>query len=99
MAGIRSARHGEVLRVKVSGRLSVGDMRRLEHACAPALTSNTANLELDLRRVTHIDTTATAFLERMSQRGARVARPLQMETENEPMSHRGRSPDRNMKKA
>jgi hypothetical protein len=76
MARIRSTHHGNVLRVKISGRLSIGDMGRLEHACAPALTSRAANLELDLRRVTHIDATATAILERMSQRGVRVDRPV-----------------------
>ncbi len=81
MARIRSARHGDLLRVKISGRLSIGDIGRLEHACAPALTSHEANLELDLRRVTDIDATATAVLERISQRGARVARPFRTESD------------------
>jgi hypothetical protein len=77
MARIRSARHGDVLQVTVSGRLSVGDMGRLEHACASALTSQAADLDLDLRRVTHIDASASALLERISQRGARITHPLQ----------------------
>jgi hypothetical protein len=98
MARIRSAHHRDVLRVKVSGRLSIADMGRLEHACAPALTSHAANLELDLRRVTNIDATATAVLERIFQRGARVARPLYMENESEPMSQRGDSRGTNTKK-
>jgi hypothetical protein len=72
MAKIRSARRGTVLRVVVSGRLRTVDMGRLEHACAPALTSHPVELELDLRRVTHVDATAMAFLERLSQRGARI---------------------------
>jgi anti-anti-sigma regulatory factor len=86
MARIRSALHGEVLRVKVSGRLRITDMGRLEHACAPALISHAANLELDLRRVTYIDATATAVLERISQRGARIARSLHIEIEKPPTS-------------
>jgi hypothetical protein len=72
MARIRSARHGEMLRVTVRGQLTTVDMRRLEHACAPALISHPPKLELDLRRVTHADATASAVLERMSQRGARI---------------------------
>ena len=90
MAQIRSARRGDALRVSVSGRLSIGDMRRLEHACAPALTSHEANLELDLRRVTQLDATATAILERISQRGARVVAPLHLETDSQPTSQQGR---------
>jgi hypothetical protein len=74
MAQIRATRQGEILRVIVSGRLRTVDMRRLEHACAPALTSHPAELELDLRRVTHADATATAVLERLAQRGARITR-------------------------
>jgi hypothetical protein len=72
MAQIRSARHGDVLRVTVSGRLGTVDMGRLEHACAPALVSHPVKLELDLRRVTHADATAIAVLKRISQRGARI---------------------------
>jgi hypothetical protein len=75
MAQIRSVRSGDTLRVIVCGKLSRVDMGRLEHACGPALTSDQANLELDLRRVTHTDTTANAVLERFSQRGARITRP------------------------
>jgi ABC-type transporter Mla MlaB component len=86
MAQIRSARRGDMLRVTVSGRLSTRDMGRLEHACAPALTSRLARLELDLRRVTHADATATAVLERISERGARITPSLHIETGTEPMN-------------
>jgi hypothetical protein len=65
-------------------------MGRLEHACAPALTSHPANLELDLRRVTHIDGTATAVLERICQRGVHVARPGPTEVDPSPMRRRSR---------
>ena len=77
MARIRSAQQGDLLRVTISGRLSTDDMGRLEHACAPALTSVQPNLELDLRGVTHADATAAAVLERMGRRGIRITLPLQ----------------------
>jgi hypothetical protein len=72
MAQIRASRRGHVLRVTISGRLAMADMGRLEHACAPALVSHPVDLELDLRRVTHADATATAVLERFSRRGAHI---------------------------
>jgi hypothetical protein len=75
MARIRAGRHGDMLRVTISGRLSLDDMGRLEHACAPALTSDQPNLELDLRRVTHTDATAAAVLDRLGRRGVRVTPP------------------------
>jgi hypothetical protein len=75
MAKIRSTHQGDVLRVIVSGRLKTADMGRLEHACAPALTSHPVKLDLDLRRVTYADATATAVLQRISQRGARITPP------------------------
>jgi anti-anti-sigma regulatory factor len=76
MARIHAARLGDALRVTITGRLSLDDMRRLEHACAPALTSDRPNLLLDLRGVTHADATATAVLERIGRRGARMTVPL-----------------------
>jgi hypothetical protein len=99
MANIRSARRGDVLRVTVRGRLSTGDMRRLEYACAPALTSLPAKLELDLRRVTHADATAAAVLERISQLGARITGSLHVTTETRPVSQRTRSHASEEKKA
>jgi hypothetical protein len=73
MARIRAIRSGGVTRVLVSGRLSSADMGRLEHACAPALTSEAIPLELDLRRMTDADRTAQALIDRMVTRGARVS--------------------------
>lgn len=67
-------RVGAVTRVLVSGRLSAADMGRLEHACAPALTTESAALELDLRGMTDADRTARALIERMVHRGAVVSR-------------------------
>ena len=90
MAQIRAARRGEILRVTVSGRVTTTDMGRLEHACAPALTSHPAKLEIDLRRVTQADATATAVLERMSQIGARITLPIDTESRAEPMRRRNR---------
>jgi hypothetical protein len=99
MANIRSARRGDVLRVTIRGRFGTGDIRRLEHACAPALTSHPAKLELDLCRVTHADATAAAFLDRISQLGARITGSLQMATEARLVSQRTRSHASKEKKA
>jgi hypothetical protein len=74
VARIRITRDGERLHVDVSGRLTAGDLRRLEHACAPALLSDPVRIELHLNRVTDIDRAAAAFVERMSARGAIVRR-------------------------
>jgi len=74
VARIRITRDGERLHVDVSGRLTAGDLRRLEHACAPALLSDPVRIELHLNRVTDIDRAAAAFVERMSARGAIVTR-------------------------
>ena len=60
------------MHVSIAGRLTTADMGRFEHACAPALTRRSANLEIDLRRVTFADATALAVIHRMTQRGARV---------------------------
>jgi hypothetical protein len=46
-------------------------MRRLEHACASALiVKPPLHLDIDIRRVTEIDATAAAILERLNERGA-----------------------------
>ena len=74
VARIRITRGGECLHVDVSGRLTAGDLRRLEHACAPALLTDPVSIELRLDRVTDIDRVAAAFVERMSARGAIVTR-------------------------
>lgn len=74
MARIRALQSGGITRVLISGRLSAADMGRLEHACAPALTSKAVPLELDLARMTDADRTAQALIERMVTRGAKVSR-------------------------
>ena len=63
-----------VTQVIVEGRLGAGDMRRLEHACAPALTSAHADLIVDMERVTDIDPIAAAVLQNIAARGAVLKR-------------------------
>ena len=77
MARIRTAQRRLITVVTVSGRLGAGDMRRLEHACAPALTTAEARLTVDLTRVTAVDRAAETLLRRMATRGAliRTAEP------------------------
>lgn len=75
MARIRSVKEPAATRVVVAGRLRAVDMRRLEHACAPALTSQRARLIIDLERVTDIDGTAEAHLRHIAARGALIKRP------------------------
>ena len=72
MARIRMAQRRMITVVTVSGRLGAGDMRRLEHACAPALTTAEAKLTVDLTRVTAVDRAAEALLRRMATRGALI---------------------------
>jgi hypothetical protein len=45
-------------------------MRRLEHACAPALVMQPLRLHIDVRDVTEMDATAAAVLARLHARGA-----------------------------
>jgi anti-anti-sigma regulatory factor len=70
MARIRIVQRAAGLLVVLRGRLTAADMGRLEQACAPALVSDPLQLEIDLRHVTHTDSTAAAVLERMVARGA-----------------------------
>ena len=70
MARIRTARVADRTLVVVTGRLTAGDMGRLEIACAEALTSRPPRLEIDLRQVTHTDSTAVAILQHLADRGA-----------------------------
>ena len=72
MARIRAAQRRLITVVTVSGRLGAGDMRRLEHACAPALTTAEAHLTLDLTRVTEVDRAAETLLRRIATRGALI---------------------------
>lgn len=74
MAKIRAIRGSNAVRVVIVGPLGASDMRRLEHACAPALTSARAELILDLARATDIDSVAEAHLQHMASRGAVIRR-------------------------
>ena len=74
MARIRAIKLPTAVRVVVTGRLGAADMRRLEHACAPELTSEEAHLVVDLLRVTDIDSVADAHLRRIAIRGAVIKR-------------------------
>jgi hypothetical protein len=81
VARIRAAQSHGRFRVIVAGRLTAIDMRRLEHACCPALASPEPKLDVDLGRVTYADQTALAILRRLEGRGVRVIR-------NEPVTWR-----------
>ena len=70
MARIRTLKQPAAVRVIVTGRLGAPDMRRLEHACATVLTSERADLIVDLHQVTDIDDVAEAHLFHMARRGA-----------------------------
>lgn len=72
MARIRSMSRPPATVVRVAGRLGAGDMRRLEHACAPALIRRDPNLTVDLRDVTEVDEAAELLLLRYAARGARI---------------------------
>jgi hypothetical protein len=84
MARIRIARDGPRLRIRIAGRLTATDLRRLEHACGPALTTDRLSLELQLGRVTAMDRAAAAFVERMTERGATIAEALRSEEHGPP---------------
>jgi ABC-type transporter Mla MlaB component len=70
MARIRMLSNTAPPLVVVTGRLTAADMGRLEQACSPALVSDPLWLEIDLRGVTHTDSTALAVLQRLVARGA-----------------------------
>jgi hypothetical protein len=70
MARIRTVHRGPETCIVFTGRLTAADMGRLEHACGPALTREPLRLQLDLRRVTTIDRTAAAMIDRLKLRGA-----------------------------
>jgi len=74
VARIRHALRNNRLVVSVAGALAAGDMRRLEHACAPALTTRVPPLTIDLRRVTALDATAAAILDRLARRGVTLVK-------------------------
>ena len=63
---------GDGYRIALSGRLTSGDLRRLERACGNALEHRLAPLELNVERVQSIDAPARWYLERLRERGARI---------------------------
>lgn len=72
MARISAVQRHAITVVTVSGSLCARDMRRLEHACSPALTTAQVQLTVDLTRVTDVDRAAEALLKRMVTRGALI---------------------------
>jgi hypothetical protein len=74
MARIRAVTQTSSVLVVVHGRLGAGDMRRLEEACAPALTTAHADLIVDVQQATVIDRVAQAHLNRIETRGAVIRR-------------------------
>lgn len=74
MARIRTVIEESSVLVLVQGRLGAADMRRLEEACAPALTTPQANLIVDVQRATVVDRVAQAHLSRIATRGAVIRR-------------------------
>jgi hypothetical protein len=92
MARIQARRGAGSVRLNVSGRLRAADMGRLEHACREALTRQPLQLVLDLTRVTEIDQTAAAVVERLRGRGAQVRRSDREHAEQQPAPTDGVSP-------
>jgi hypothetical protein len=72
MAKISVVRDGDSYRIALAGRLTAGDLRRLESACGHALEHKLAPLELNIERVLSIDHAALEYLDRLRARGARV---------------------------
>ena len=63
---------GDMYRIALKGRLAAADLQRLERACGSALQQKLVPLELDLRKVSSIDDSAQAYLDRLRARGARI---------------------------
>jgi anti-anti-sigma regulatory factor len=75
MARIRTViEESSVVVVLVQGRLGAADVRRLEEACAPALTTPQADLIVDVQQVTVVDRVAQAHLHHIETRGAVIRR-------------------------
>jgi hypothetical protein len=72
VARIRSYTAAGCRHVTVKGQFTARDIRRFEHACAPALTSAALALEIDLSGVSTSDETANLLLDHMARRGARI---------------------------
>lgn len=72
MARITSKRLRDGYRVRIAGRLSATDLRRLERACGPALERHHLALAINVSAVTAMDGAADAFIGRLVARGARL---------------------------
>jgi hypothetical protein len=72
MAKISVVRDGGSYRITLKGRLTAGDLRRLERACGNALEHKLAPLELNVEQVLSIDNVALGYLDRLRARGARI---------------------------
>lgn len=72
MARIIAKRLRDGYRVRIAGRLSAADLRRLERACGPALERHHVSLAINVSAVTAVDAAADAFLARLVERGARL---------------------------
>jgi hypothetical protein len=72
VAKIAVARIGNTFRIRLRGRLTAGDLKRLERACGLALQQKLVPLELDIGNVTAVDDTAQAYLNRLLARGASI---------------------------
>ena len=59
-------------RIRLAGRFSARDLKRLERACRYALEHKSIPLELKLEEVTSMDAAARAYVERLRARGASV---------------------------
>jgi len=72
MARITVAHAGDSYRITLDGRLSAGDLRRLERACRYALEQKHVPLEINLDKVSSVDDAAQTYLQRLRARGARM---------------------------
>jgi hypothetical protein len=59
--------------VTIKGPLLASDLRRLEHACGPALERREIQLEIRLEDVSEVDEASRAFLDGLTSRGATLA--------------------------
>jgi hypothetical protein len=66
---VRGRSHGRWC-VAVKGSLGVTDLRRLEHACAPALEHSPAPLDLKVDGMRAVDEPARLFMRRLLVCGA-----------------------------
>ena len=95
MAKISVVRAGGSYRITLKGRLTAGDLRRLERACGDALEHKLAPLELNVDQVLSIDNAARSYLERLRARGARIQGNLDVShVDGEVDGGRGRAHDR-----